>query len=188
MNGSLNVGLVWRVAVLALVTVIVQVAAIGQFPVLGDSVDLTPLLVVAVALLAGPVAGAVTGFGMGLLIDLLLLQTMGVSSLVLLATGYGVGRIREMRDIDSPLVPLAAGGIGTAAALVGYALLQFLLGINAPVSFLLVREILVTILVNTLLSLPVFLIVRRVLASTLPDYQRRRRRKSSAPLSPLQQP
>ena len=40
---------------------------------------------------------------------------------------------------------------------------HFLLGVDAPVSLLLVRQILVTIVVNTLLALPVYALVRRIL-------------------------
>ena len=38
--------------------------------------------------------------------------TMGVSSLVLTAVGYGVGRFREVRDPSHGLLPLAVGGRG----------------------------------------------------------------------------
>ena len=42
-------------------------------------------------------------------------------------------------------------------AAVGFSVLQFLLGVDAPVSLLLVRQILMTIVLNTLLALPVYL-------------------------------
>jgi hypothetical protein len=72
-------------------------------------------------------------------------------------------------------------------AAVGFALLQFLLGVDAPVSFLLLREILMTIVLNTLLALPVYAICRRVLLPLLPDDPRRRRRRAytTGGLSPL---
>ena len=52
-------------------------------------------MVMAVGLLCGSLAGACFGFGVGLFVDVALLQTLGVSSLVLLAVGYGAGRLRE---------------------------------------------------------------------------------------------
>ena len=60
------------------------------------------------------------------------LQTLGVSSLVLLGVGYGAGRLREARDPEGTLVPLAVGAAATLAFGVGFALVQFLLGVDAP--------------------------------------------------------
>jgi hypothetical protein len=72
-------------------------------------------------------------------------------------------------------------------AAVGFSLIQFLLGVDAPVSFLLLREILVTIAVNTLLALPVYAVVRRTVQRFLPDDPRRRRRRAyvTGGLSPI---
>ena len=58
---------------------------------------------------------------------------------------------------------MAVGAAATAVAAVVFALLQFLLGVQAPVSLLLLREILMTIVLNTLLALPVYALMRRVL-------------------------
>ena len=66
--------------------------------VFGVPADLSPLLVASVGLLCGSVPGALFGFGVGLFVDIALLQTLGVTSLVLLAVGYGAGRLRELRD------------------------------------------------------------------------------------------
>ena len=54
----------------------------------GVSADLTPLVVMSVGLLCGSLLGAVTGFGVGLLVDLVLAQTLGVTSLLYIAIGY----------------------------------------------------------------------------------------------------
>ena len=59
------------------------------------------MVVVSLGLLGGGVVGAVCGFVAGLLLDSLLLQTLGVSSLVLLSIGYLAGRYREGVEITS---------------------------------------------------------------------------------------
>ena len=119
--------------------------------------------------------------------DTALLQTLGISSLVLTAVGYGAGRLRELRDPAHGLVPVAVGATATAAAAIGFAVLQFLLGVDAPVSLLLLRQILMTIVLNTLLALPVYAVCRRVVLPFLPDDPRRRRRRAytTGGLSPL---
>ena len=96
------------------------------------------------------------GFGTGLLVDLVLVQTLGVTSLLYIAIGYWSGRLRELRDPAHGLVPLAAGAAATALAGLGMAVIQFLLGVDAPVSLLLVQQIFITVLVNTLIALPVY--------------------------------
>ena len=69
-------------------------------------------------------------------------------------------------------------------------IIQFLLGVDAPVSWLLLQEIFVSVLVNTLIALPVYSLVRRIVQPALPDDPRRRRRRAytTGGLSPLQSP
>jgi rod shape-determining protein MreD len=178
-----------RLLVLALVTVLVQTAAISQLSLFGATPDLAPLVVVSVGLLAGSLAGALMGFGVGLLVDLALLQILGVSSLVYVLIGHFAGRVREtVRDPQATLLPLAVGGLGTLLALTVFSLLQFLLGVETPVSLELLRQTVSTTLINTLLALPVFALVRKALGSSVPDERRRRRRRARPGLSPLIQP
>ena len=176
-----------RLAALIVVGVIVQTAMVSQLPIAGANADLAPLLVMAVGLLCGSLAGAAFGFGVGLFVDDVLLQQLGVSSLVLLGVGYGAGRIREARDPEGTFVPLAVGAAATLTFSVGFSLMQFLLGVDAPVSWALVRDTLTTLVINTLLALPVYAIVRRWLLPSLPDDPRRRRRRAytTGGLSPL---
>jgi rod shape-determining protein MreD len=185
-----NLKLALRLLVLAFATVVIQQAAISQISIFGVSADLGPLVVMSVGLLAGSMAGAITGFGTGLLVDLVLVQTLGVTSLLYIAIGYWSGRLRELRDPAHGLVPLALGAAVTAFAGLGMALIQFLLGVNAPVSLLLFQQIFITVLVNSLIALPVFAIVRRLIRPTLPDDPRRRRRRAytTGGLSPLSRP
>jgi rod shape-determining protein MreD len=182
--------LVLRLTLLGLITVVIQAAGVSQISIFGVSADLTPLMVMSVGLLAGSMTGAVVGFATGLLVDTVLVQTLGITSLLYIAIGYWSGRLRELRDPAHGLVPLAAGAAATAVAQIGMSLIQFLLGVDAPVSLLLVQQIVITVLVNTLISLPVYALVRRIIQPALPDDPRRRRRRAytTGGLSPLQSP
>jgi len=176
-----------RLAILGLVTVIVQIAAVSQISIFGVSADLTPLVVMSVGLLTGSISGALMGFAMGLLVDSALVETLGVSSLVYILIGSGADRLRELRDPAHALTPVAVGAVATAVAALGFSVIQFLLGVDAPVSWLLLRDILVTIAVNTIIALPVYSVVRRLLLPLLPDDPRRRRRRAytTGGLSPI---
>jgi rod shape-determining protein MreD len=176
-----------RLVLLGLLGGILQLTAVSQVSLFGVPADLTPLLVASVGFLCGSLAGAAFGFGLGMFMDTALLQTLGVESLVFTIVGYGAGRVRELRDPAHGLAPVAVGAAATAGAALGFALLQFLLGVVAPVSPLLVRQILMTIVLNTLLALPIYAIVRRILLPDLPEDPRRRRRRAytTGGLSPL---
>jgi rod shape-determining protein MreD len=179
-----------RVMALAFLAVVIQVAAVSQISIFGVSADLSPLVVMSVGLLAGSITGALVGFGMGLLVDMMLVQTLGVTALLYIAIGYWSGRLRELRDPAHELVPLGVGAAATAVAGIGMALIQFLLGVDAPVSLLLLQQIFLTVLVNSLIALPVYAVVRRVLTPALPEDPRRRRRRryTTGGLSPLKRP
>jgi len=176
-----------RLVALAIGGVVVQTAALSQLPIAGANADLSPLLVMTVGLLCGSLAGGCFGFGVGLFADVVSMQTLGVSSLVLLGVGYAAGRLREARDPEGTLVPLATGAAATLIFSIGFALLQFLLGTNAPLSWALLRQILATLVINALIALPVYALVRRWLLSALPEDPRRRRRRAytTGGLSPL---
>ena len=85
--------------------------------------------------------------------------------------------------------PLLVGAAATACSLAGYSLIEFMLGVDAPVSFELAREIVLGTVVNTIVALPMWALVRRCLIGALPDDPRRRRRRAytTGGLSPLQQ-
>ena len=176
-----------RLLGLGLLAAILQVAAVSQLTLFGANADLMPLVVGAVGLLCGSLTGALFGFAAGLFVDSALVQTLGLSSLVYLSAGYGAGRLRELRDPQASLAPMAVGAAATAVVTVGYSVLQFLLGVDAPISLLLVRQALLTIILSTIIALPVHALTRRWLRPSLPEDPRRRRRRAytTGGLSPL---
>jgi rod shape-determining protein MreD len=180
--------LIIRIALLSLVAVLVQETVISKISIFGVDADITPLVVMSIGLLCGSLTGAITGFFIGLMVDTVLVQTLGVTSLLYITIGYWTGRLRELRDPAHGLVPVACGAAATAFTGIGMTVIQFLLGVDAPVSLLLAQQIFLTILVNTLISLPVYAIVRRIINPALPDDPRRRRRRAytTGGLSPLQ--
>jgi rod shape-determining protein MreD len=176
-----------RLALLGVVVVILQVSAVAQIRILGVNADIVPLAVASAGLLCGSLNGAALGFFAGLFVDMTLIQTLGVSSLLYLVIGYTAGRLRELRDPQGAVIPMAVGGAATLIGVGGYALMQFLLGVDAPVSFLLVGQVLLTVLVNVFVAVPTHALVRRWLLPALPDDPRRRRRRAytTGGLSPL---
>lgn len=182
-----QVALTARVCVLTIVVVFVQIGVVSEVPVFGVTVELAPLLVAFIGLICGAVPGAVAGFAVGLLVDLLLVQTLGINSLLFTLIGFWAGRLREMRDPQAALTPIAVGTGAAVVALVGYAIIEFLLGVDAPVSFELLRQIVLGVVVDAIVAAPFWLIVKRALQGSVPQDPRRRRRRaySTGGLSPL---
>jgi rod shape-determining protein MreD len=173
-----------RVTLLVLLSVVLQLAAVSQFTILGVNPDLTPLIVLSVGLLAGPVAGSVVGFSLGLLVDMALVQTLGVTSLLLTSLGYAAGRYRELRDASHALLPAIAGFLATVAYMASFSVTQFLLGVDSSVSALVIRDIFVGAFVNAVIATPLFAAVRALLRPALVDSLGPRRRSTRIGLRP----
>jgi rod shape-determining protein MreD len=189
MNREFSVHLPLRIALVAFLAVVIQETTVSQISIFGVTADITPIVVMSIGLLCGSLPGAIAGFAIGLFVDLALVQTLGVTSLLYIAVGYWSGRLRETRDPSHGLIPMLLAAIATGFTGVGMAVIQFMLGVTAPVSFLLIEQIILQMLVNTLIALPVYETVRRWLHPALPgDPRRRRRTYTSGAMSPLQRP
>jgi rod shape-determining protein MreD len=169
--------IVARIAAIGLIGVLLQLSFFSRVELFHVSPDILPALVVCLALLGGSLTGAVAGFSIGLFLDCLLVEALGVSSLVLLSIGYLAGLFRERFEIHNSLVPaLLCMGL-TLAAELGFAAIQLLLGIDAPVSVLIVRDMLLKSVYAFFLGWPIYLLIRRLLRPALveePKLQRRR--------------
>jgi len=184
--GEAGAKLLARLCAVALATVLLQLGFLSHLDVAGGNADLLPLVVMSIGLLGGALAGAAFGFSIGLLTDLALMETLGITSLVLLAVGYWCGRAREVHDLEGPLVPLAAGALATLVTLVGLSVLQFLLGADPPLGVMLLRQIMATLVLNALLAVPVhWLVTRGIGGSLVASRPRRRRAYTTGGLSPL---
>ena len=149
-----------KAAVVLFVAALLQLAVLSEYGAFRTaSIVLVALL--AVALLRGSVFGAVAGFGAGLLLDTAYLGTLGVTSLLLTVFGFWIGRYGETTARDRFHAPFLSVAVVTVLFGVGQLLLQFVLGEPAPAG-LLVDGLPVALLVNLLLTLPVYALIRRL--------------------------
>lgn len=118
-------------AVLLLVLgVLLQAAVINRLPLpWGSAPDLVALAVVAVALGATPLGGAVAGFGAGLALDILppADHELGRYALVLCLVGSVVGRVDGSTRLSGARPSLVAFG-AVAGAELGFAVFGLVLG------------------------------------------------------------
>jgi rod shape-determining protein MreD len=168
-----------RLVAVVIVGVLLQLTFFSQVALFHVSPDVLPSLVVVLGLFGGTLTGAVCGFSVGLLLDCLLIVPLGGGSLVLLATGYLAGLFRERFEIHSTLVPPLLCMALTFFAELGFGAVELMLGIDAPVSPLVVRDILLKSIFAFFLGWAIYALLRRVLRPALveePATVRRRRR------------
>jgi rod shape-determining protein MreD len=164
-----------RLAALVLGGVLLQLSFFSRVELFHVSPDVLPALVVSLGLLGGTMTGAITGFSIGFLVNCLLVEALGATSLVLLGIGYLAGLFRERFDLHSPLAaPLLCMAL-TLLAELGFIAVQLLLGIDAPVSPLIARDVVLKSVYAFFLGWPIYLGVRRILRPALVEEPRVRR-------------
>ena len=124
-----------------------------------SSIVLVTLL--SIALLRGSVFGAVAGFGTGLLLDTATLGTLGVTSLLMSVSGFWIGRYGETTAGDRFHAPYVSVAVVTCLDSFGQLFLQFVLGEPAPAGPV-VHALPLGLLLNLLLTLPVYSLIRRL--------------------------
>jgi rod shape-determining protein MreD len=149
-----------RVFAVVFVAALAQAVLVSALILGGGAPDVLLLVVISVGLLRGSVPGAVAGFLGGLVIDLLTLDTLGLSSLVLTLAGFWAGRYGETTARGRRLPVLLAAGAVTILSAFFAAGLRYLLGEQVVVQQALVSSLVPTVLLNLLLALPVFALVR----------------------------
>lgn len=148
---------------------IAQVSVFSGIHLLGGTADVLLLTLVAVALLRGPVYGAVVGFGAGLIVDTANLTTLGVTSLLLTLAGYWIGRYGEAAGRDRSHAPFISVAVVTFVYAVGALALHFLLREPAPARSVLLDSLFPNIFLNLLVTWPIYALCRRLLAPSTAD-------------------
>jgi rod shape-determining protein MreD len=148
---------------------VLQVKLVASIDIAGGTADLLLLTLLPIAFLRGSVTGAVAGFGGGLLIDVLTLDTLGVTALLYALAGYWAGRYGETTGRDRMHAPVLALLVGTVGIAFGGYALHFLLGEEVSARLALYDTLLPSLALNLLLGIPVYTFVRSTLARSRPD-------------------
>jgi rod shape-determining protein MreD len=156
-----------RMVAIVLLGVLLQLTFFSQVALFHVAPDVLPALAVSLGLLGGSLTGAVCGFSLGFLLDSLLIAPLGGSSLVLLTTGYLAGLFRERFEIDNQLMVPLLCVVGTLFAELGFGAVQLMLGIDAPISTLVVGDMLIKSAFAFFLGWPIYLGVKRALRPAL---------------------
>lgn len=165
--------MILRGAVLGLVLVtalLLQTVVAPAVAVAGLAPDLVVLTVLAAGLLEGPGSGLRYGFAAGLAVDLLASgeTILGTSALVFLLVGYSAGAARPYLAANELLGQTLASAVGSATVVLLSRLLEVVLGVDGPDVVSLLAAAVGAAAWAVLLSPPLLLLLRAVLAS-LPE-------------------
>jgi rod shape-determining protein MreD len=159
-----------KAAGLLFVAAIVQVSIVSSITLIGGRPDLVLLTLVSVALLRGAVTGAVAGFCVGLVVDTANLETLGLTSLLLTVAGYWIGRYGETTGRDRAHAPFVSVAVATVLVQFGALVLHYMLGDPVSARVVLLDALPAKVLLNLILTLPVYALVRRALTlATTPE-------------------
>ena len=153
-------GAVARASAVVFIAAMLQAVIVSSLVIGGGAPDLLLIVVISVGLLRGSIPGAMYGFAAGLVVDLLTLDTLGITSLVLTLAGFWAGRYVETTGRGRRLAPLVAVGVITVLAAAFAYVLHYMLGEEVVARQALVTSLVPTLVLNLLLALPVYALVR----------------------------
>ncbi len=149
-----------KLAVALLVATILQTTVAPHLRLLGAYPDFALIIVVCVALVKGSEIGAVFGFLTGMLTAIALMEPFGLSAFVFVLVGFLAGRYAETADLSAGFAPLLSVFAATVLANLLLAVAQFLLAREVPLGFFLGQVLAPSVVLNTLLAAPFYLVVR----------------------------
>jgi len=149
-----------RLAATLIVAVLLQTTVAPNIRILGANPDFALVIVVCVALIKGSETGALFGFLTGTFAAIALMEPFGLSAFIFVLVGFLAGRYAETADLSAGFAPLLSAFTATLLADVLFAMAQFLLERQVPLGFFLGRVLIPSLILNTLLAAPVYLVVR----------------------------
>jgi rod shape-determining protein MreD len=154
-----------RVPLVLVVALGLQTAVVTDLRLFDIAPDIMLLLAIAGGLAAGPERGAIIGAIIGFAYDLFLQTPLGLSALVYGFAAFAVGLLSTGTIRSTRWIPVFATAAASAGALVVYAVLGSVFGLERAVSLRLVPMVLVVSLVNALLALPALAVMRWALVT-----------------------
>ncbi|MGA2037434.1 MAG: hypothetical protein ABSH04_07625 [Acidimicrobiales bacterium] len=144
-----------RSTIVVFVLLAVQLTLLDSVRVAGAHPDVMLLIPVAAGYLGGPERGAAFGFAGGLVADLFLPTTFGLSALVGCLLGYGVGLATAGLVRSSWWLPPVVAATATATGMVAFAILGALLGEPEQLTIFLAPALSVAVPAAAILAIPV---------------------------------
>ena len=155
----------WTTAGALAAALVLQIALASHMEILGVTPNIPLLVVITLAFVQGPSAGAIAGFAAGLVLDLVGSGPVGAWALVLSVTGYATGMLQENMFAEGWLAPVSVAVIAGLLADTSYLILLTVLGVAPAFGPTFVNVVLPGAVYNALLVLLVYPWLARFLRS-----------------------
>jgi rod shape-determining protein MreD len=155
---------------LLLFAALVQVSIASTIGVADGHPDVVLVVLIGISLLRGPLFGAVAGFWAGLALDVVTLEPLGLTSLLLTLVGYFAGRLGDVTTKSSAHPSLVAVALGTIGFAIGSAVLHFMLDSTLSAGHFFIGVLLPTLALNLLLAYPIYGLCRRIFRAERPAH------------------
>ena len=157
-----------KLALVFVATIAVQLSVFVDVRVSGVAPELLALLAVLAGFLAGPERGPIVAFAAGLLWDIYLPTPLGLAAITFAIVAFSVASLEAGLYRDSPLQLALLSGLGTLAAVIGYALLGEVVGQRGLVDLRMLEIAVIAGLMNAALAPLVAPLMRWALRPEMP--------------------
>jgi rod shape-determining protein MreD len=149
-----------RVPLVTVVALAVQLSLFTDMRPFDAIADVMLLLVLAGGMVAGPRDGALCGFFIGFVYDLMLRTPFGLSALSYALVGYAAGYLQAVVSSAPWWIGMLIMGAASAVSVFVYATIGTVFGLRDAINIHLVTVMLVVGAVNMLLAIPALWIQR----------------------------
>jgi rod shape-determining protein MreD len=150
-----------RLIMVGLVVLTIQTTLLTEIEPFGVILNLVLGVVVAAGVAGGPEKGALAGFVLGLMFDLVLVTPFGLSALVFGLAGFGIGYVKISITVEQTWwMTCLFTFLGSAAAIILYAVGGTLIGQEGWVRWHVLWSAFIVGLFNAALALPMARIMR----------------------------
>jgi rod shape-determining protein MreD len=169
MMGRKELLVVGRVVLLMVFAGILQTVLISHVSVLGVTADLFLILTIIVAVSRGSLQGAVFGFVVGLIADIVYFQPLGVRSLIYVLVGYFVGMFVARFSTVSPWSVALLAGVTSFLAQFLFGLFQYVMGPRGGFLTIIGTQMLPEAILDGLVTAPLYVFLVRVRLLPVPQ-------------------
>ncbi|WP_026475942.1 rod shape-determining protein MreD [Alkaliphilus transvaalensis] len=155
------------IGMIIIVNLILQSTLFQYFKIFDVLPSTGLILVISFSIYSGKYKGAVIGFFVGILQDIMFGRVIGLNALVFMLTGYVVGLINRKVFKDNLLIPFALTALATVFYEGVNMLFIYLLGYRIELLNIFKKMLVVEVLYNSIFSVFIYIYVSKLFQSRL---------------------
>lgn len=155
------------ISLIVILNLILQSTVFQWFKIYGVLPNTSLILVISFAIYSGKNKGAMIGFFVGILHDIVFGRTIGLNALVFMITGYLVGLMDQKIFKDNLIIPFTLTALATIFYETINLLLIFLLGYRIELFNVIKKMLIAEVIYNSILSLIIYFYVSKLFKSSL---------------------